>query len=61
MKYENGKAYTGKFGGIECQFTLHNFSPAIADRFNHFLAEEGRKSVERDLSFEAERPLVVQG
>ena len=61
MKYQNGVKYTGRFAGVEVVFELHNFSPAIADRFNHFLAEEGRKSVERDLSFEAERPLVVQG
>ena len=61
MRYQNGKQYEGVFNGIAVTFVLHNFSPAIADRFNYFLAEEGRKSDERDLSFEAERPLVVQG
>ena len=41
MRYQNGKQYEGVFNGIAVTFVLHNFSPAIADRFNHFLAEEG--------------------
>lgn len=40
MKYENGKAYTFKFGDCVANVRLKNFSPKLKENFNKQLATE---------------------
>lgn len=59
MEYKNDKVYSGVYGGIPVTFTLHGFTPEVAETFNRELAEAGRRAYEEGrLSAESQRPAV---
>ena len=60
MKHQNDKQYNGTFAGIEVAYTLHGFTPEVAETFNKILAEEGRHEYERGLSVKEIRPADYQ-
>ena len=60
MEYKNDKVYSGVYGGIPVTFSIHGFTPEVAETFNRVLAEEGRHEYERGLSVKEIRPADYQ-
>jgi hypothetical protein len=50
MTYENGKQYTGVFGGIKVTFTLENFSEQVVEKFNRLLVEKAMEQQAKEVA-----------